>query len=113
MVLYMTDVNAHAASAREECNETASDDVASTSGRCHVAGHQRATLCVSSQVGCIMGCTFCATGSMGIKGDLTAGEIVEQLVHAQRVTPVRNVVFMVSFMLVLYVKACCLQYQMD
>ncbi|DBA73554.1 hypothetical protein WJX79_010357 [Trebouxia sp. C0005] len=82
------------ASAREECNETASDDVASTSGRCHVAGHQRATLCVSSQVGCIMGCTFCATGSMGIKGDLTAGEIVEQLVHAQRVTPVRNVVFM-------------------
>lgn len=43
-----------------------------------------------------MGCTFCATGTMGIKGDLTAGEIVEQLVHAQRVTPIRNVVFMVS-----------------
>ena len=42
-----------------------------------------------------MGCTFCATGAMGIKGDLTAGEIVEQLVHAQRVTPIRNVVFMV------------------
>lgn len=42
-----------------------------------------------------MGCTFCATGTMGLEGDLTAGEIVEQLVHANRVTPIRNVVFMV------------------
>ena len=33
---------------------------------------------------------------MGLKGNLTAGEIIEQLVHALRVTPVRNVVFMVS-----------------
>ena len=110
-LLCMTYVSAHAASAREECDETASDDVASTSGRSHVAGHQRATLCVSSQVGCIMGCTFCATGTMGIKGDLTAGEIVEQLVHAQRVTPIRNVVFMVSFKLVLVLCTCCLQCQ--
>jgi adenine C2-methylase RlmN of 23S rRNA A2503 and tRNA A37 len=36
------------------------------------------------------------TGTMGLKGNLTAGEIIEQLVHALRVTPVRNVVFMVS-----------------
>ena len=43
-----------------------------------------------------MGCTFCATGTMGLKGDLTAGEIVEQLWHARAVTPIRNVVFMVS-----------------
>ena len=106
MLLCMTDANAHAASAREECTEAASDDVASTSGRSQVAGHQRATLCVSSQVGCIMGCTFCATGTMGIKGDLTAGEIVEQLVHAQRVTPIRNVVFMVSFKLRLLLYTC-------
>ena len=42
-----------------------------------------------------MGCTFCATGTMGLKGDLTAGEIVEQLWHARSVTSVRNVVFMV------------------
>jgi hypothetical protein len=35
------------------------------------------------------------TGTMGLKGNLTAGEIVEQLVHASRVVPVRNVVFMV------------------
>ena len=42
-----------------------------------------------------MGCTFCATGTMGLKGDLTAGEIVEQLWHARAVAPIRNVVFMV------------------
>ena len=42
-------------------------------------------------MGCIMGCTFCATGTMGIKGDLTAGEIVEQLVHARAVSPIRNI----------------------
>lgn len=88
----------HAASAREAEDEGTDirDDTPSTSGRSQGSGNQRATLCVSSQVGCIMGCTFCATGTMGIKGDLTAGEIVEQLVHAQRVTPIRNVVFMVS-----------------
>lgn len=45
----------------------------------------RASLCVSSQVGCAMGCTFCATGTMGIRGDLTTGEILEQIVHAGRV----------------------------
>ncbi len=45
----------------------------------------RVTLCVSSQVGCAMGCTFCATGTMGIKRNLTAGEIVGEvlaLMHA-------------------------------
>jgi 23S rRNA (adenine2503-C2)-methyltransferase len=39
----------------------------------------RLTLCLSSQVGCAMGCTFCATGAMGIKRNLTAGEIVGQV----------------------------------
>lgn len=57
-------------------------------------GGPRATLCVSSQVGCKMGCTFCATGSMGFKSNLSAGEIVEQLVHASRISQIRNVVFM-------------------
>eukprot|EP00899_Mesostigma_viride_P019326 jgi/Mesvir1/27395/Mv07198-RA.1 len=57
-------------------------------------GTQRATLCVSSQVGCKMACSFCATGTLGMKGQLSAGEILEQLVHANRVTPIRNVVFM-------------------
>jgi sorting nexin-8 len=45
----------------------------------------RASLCVSSQVGCAMGCTFCATGTMGIRGNLTTGEILEQVVHADRI----------------------------
>ena len=38
----------------------------------------RVTLCLSSQVGCALGCTFCATGSMGIRRNLSAGEIVAQ-----------------------------------
>ena len=45
----------------------------------------RASLCVSSQVGCAMGCTFCATGTMGIRGNLTSAEILEQVVHANRI----------------------------
>jgi len=55
-------------------------------------GH--ATVCISSQIGCQMGCKFCATGTMGIIGDLTSGEIIEQLVHANSITRIRNVVFM-------------------
>jgi 23S rRNA (adenine2503-C2)-methyltransferase len=39
----------------------------------------RVTLCISSQVGCAMGCTFCATGAMGLRRNLTAGEIVAQV----------------------------------
>ncbi|XP_059446297.1 uncharacterized protein LOC132177843 [Corylus avellana] len=58
------------------------------------SGGLRSTLCVSSQVGCKMGCKFCATGSMGYKANLSSGEIVEQLVLASRVSPIRNVVFM-------------------
>ncbi|KAG6406675.1 hypothetical protein SASPL_134284 [Salvia splendens] len=57
-------------------------------------GGPRSTLCVSSQVGCKMGCNFCATGSMGFKSNLTSGEILEQLVHASRISAIRNVVFM-------------------
>ena len=56
----------------------------------------RVTLCVSSQVGCKMGCTFCATGTLGELGNLTTGEIVEQLAHANALpgVTVRNCVFM-------------------
>lgn len=55
---------------------------------------KRTTVCLSSQVGCQMGCRFCATGTMGIIGDLHAHEIIEQLVTANRISPVRNVVMM-------------------
>ncbi|CEM34424.1 unnamed protein product [Vitrella brassicaformis CCMP3155] len=55
---------------------------------------RRATVCISSQVGCQMGCTFCATGTMGLLSNLTSGEILEQLYHANGVERIRNVVFM-------------------
>ena len=45
----------------------------------------RVTACVSSQVGCAMGCVFCATGQAGFERHLTTGEIVAQAVHVQRV----------------------------
>jgi 23S rRNA (adenine2503-C2)-methyltransferase len=56
----------------------------------------RATVCVSSQAGCAMGCTFCATGQAGFERHLDAGEIVEQVVRAQHDTTARvsHVVFM-------------------
>jgi 23S rRNA (adenine2503-C2)-methyltransferase len=48
------------------------------------AGDPRITFCVSSQVGCALGCTFCATGAMGIVRNLTAGEIVGQVLAIMR-----------------------------
>ena len=44
----------------------------------------RATVCVSSQAGCALGCTFCATGQMGFDRHLTPGEIVAQVLHFAR-----------------------------
>jgi 23S rRNA (adenine2503-C2)-methyltransferase len=63
-------------------------------------GYQkRRTLCISTQAGCAMGCVFCATGQMGFRRHLTAGEIVEQvLYYARRLRqngePVTNIVLM-------------------
>jgi 23S rRNA (adenine2503-C2)-methyltransferase len=56
----------------------------------------RATVCVSSQAGCAMACTFCATGQAGFDRHLEPGEIVEQVVRAAHASPSRvsNVVFM-------------------
>ena len=45
----------------------------------------RHTVCVSSQVGCPLGCLFCATGQMGFKRNLTSGEIVEQVLFFSRI----------------------------
>lgn len=46
--------------------------------------HNRKTVCISSQVGCPAGCVFCATGKMGIKRNLTAREIYEQVLYWSR-----------------------------
>ena len=59
--------------------------------------HNRITLCLSSQVGCKMGCTFCQTGRMGLKRNLSSGEIVAQILIANRLLEdlkITNVVFM-------------------
>jgi 23S rRNA (adenine2503-C2)-methyltransferase len=59
-------------------------------------GRGRQTLCVSSQVGCKMGCRFCETGRMGLLRNLSAAEIVAELLVARHVLgwDFRNVVFM-------------------
>lgn len=60
----------------------------------------RLTVCVSSQVGCAMGCTFCATGTMGFQANLTSGEIFDQVVFMNELATERygrgitNIVFM-------------------
>jgi len=56
----------------------------------------RTTLCISTQIGCKMGCRFCVTGKIGFIRDLTTAEIVSQLMTVKRIIGVRitNVVFM-------------------
>lgn len=57
----------------------------------------RTTVCVSTQAGCAMACSFCATGQAGFERHLTTGEIVEQVVRARRTSAPRrvsNIVFM-------------------
>ncbi|MBN2643993.1 MAG: 23S rRNA (adenine(2503)-C(2))-methyltransferase RlmN [Desulfuromonadaceae bacterium] len=56
--------------------------------------NDRATLCISSQVGCAMGCDFCLTGTFGFKRHLTAAEIVNQVCAGLKDGPLQNIVFM-------------------
>ena len=51
---------------------------------------KRRTLCISSQAGCAMGCTFCATGQMGFMRNLSPGEIVAQVLYFARILKERN-----------------------
>ena len=59
-------------------------------------GPRRLTLCVSTQVGCNLGCVFCATASLKLTRNLTSGEIVDQFLEAQKhsTKPITNIVFM-------------------
>lgn len=63
---------------------------------CIPMGRGRYTLCVSSQVGCKMGCAFCETGRMGLIRQLETDEIIAQLLVARHRLgwPIRNIVFM-------------------
>lgn len=68
----------------------------------YIPDHDRATLCVSSQAGCRMNCYFCMTGKQGFKGNLTAAQIMDQILSIPPVpekgheplNPLTNVVFM-------------------
>ena len=54
----------------------------------------RRSVCVSSQSGCPLTCTFCATGSMAFGRNLTPWEILDQVLHFRRIEPVNHLVFM-------------------
>ena len=60
----------------------------------YIPDDDRATLCVSCQVGCKMGCRFCVTGQQGFHGNLAAGDILNQLFAIPEFEQLTNVVFM-------------------
>ncbi|MBN1338379.1 MAG: 23S rRNA (adenine(2503)-C(2))-methyltransferase RlmN [Bacteroidales bacterium] len=55
---------------------------------------ERATLCISTQVGCKMGCLFCMTGKQGFQGNLTSGEILNQIKSLPKREKLTNIVYM-------------------
>ena len=59
-----------------------------------IPDRERSTLCVSSQIGCKMGCLFCMTGKQGFSGNLTAGEILNQIRSVPESSELTNLVFM-------------------
>lgn len=80
----------------EEADEGLSDEDAAMSAES--APQQRVTLCISTQVGCAMGCVFCASGKAGLKRGLGAAEIISQVIISKRYLDpgeqLRNLVFM-------------------
>jgi len=60
----------------------------------YIPDEDRATLCVSSQVGCKMGCLFCMTGKQGFQGQLTVNEILNQIRSIPEFLQLSNVVYM-------------------
>ncbi len=60
----------------------------------YIPEEKRNTVCVSSQVGCKMGCLFCMTGKQGFQGNLTAGEIINQYRSISEWKALTNIVYM-------------------
>jgi 23S rRNA (adenine2503-C2)-methyltransferase len=60
----------------------------------YIPDHDRATLCVSCQVGCKMNCLFCQTGKQGFEGDLTVADIINQIYSLPERDSLTNIVFM-------------------
>lgn len=60
----------------------------------YIPDHERATLCVSSQIGCKMDCYFCMTGKQGFNGQLTTHQIINQVFAIPESEKLTNIVFM-------------------
>jgi len=60
----------------------------------YIPDRDRHTLCLSSQVGCRMGCHFCMTGMQGFQGNLSAGEILNQVISIPESESLSNLVYM-------------------
>ena len=60
----------------------------------YIPEKDRATLCISSQVGCKMGCLFCMTGKQGFQGQLSSGEIINQVASLPERESLTNIVYM-------------------
>lgn len=60
----------------------------------YIPDKERATLCVSSQVGCKMNCLFCMTGKQGFQRNLTSAEIMNQILSVPHSSKLTNIVFM-------------------
>ena len=60
----------------------------------YIPEDNRHTLCISSQIGCKMGCTFCMTGRQGLQGQLTPGEMLNQVMSLPEYEKLTNVVYM-------------------
>ncbi len=60
----------------------------------YIPDRERATLCVSSQAGCRMGCRFCMTGRQGFHGNLSAAQIINQIMSVENSASLTNIVFM-------------------
>ncbi|HIW52244.1 MAG TPA: 23S rRNA (adenine(2503)-C(2))-methyltransferase RlmN, partial [Candidatus Alistipes excrementipullorum] len=60
----------------------------------YIPDGERATLCVSSQAGCRMGCRFCATGRQGLQHSLAVADIINQIVSLPECDRLTNIVFM-------------------
>ena len=60
----------------------------------YIPDKERATLCISTQVGCKMGCVFCMTGKQGFQANLTAGEMINQIRSLPERDKLTNIVYM-------------------
>lgn len=82
-----------------QLSETSVETVLMQYDSSKIGGHPRSTICVSTQIGCAMGCVFCATGQMGFETNLAAEDIISQVIHfaeilQKRGEHVTNLVFM-------------------